>query len=47
MELAKTCEYDNTDNEVRDQFVCGCYDKKLMEKFLGMPKLTIKDISDV
>jgi len=44
--LAETCEYTNNDEEVRDQFVCGCYEKKLMEKFLRMPKLTIKDIAE-
>ena len=32
--LAETCEYPNNDEEIRDQFVCGCYDRKLMEKLL-------------
>lgn len=44
--LVETCEYVKPDEEVRDQFVCGCYEKKLMEKLLRMPKLTIKEISE-
>jgi len=35
--LAETCEYTNNDEEVRDQFVCGCYETML---------LTIKDIAE-
>ena len=44
--LADTCEYLNKDEEVRDQFVCGCCDKKLMEKLLCIPNLTIKTVAE-
>ena len=42
--LVNNCEYLNSEEEVRDQFVCGCYDKNLKEKLLRMPNLTMKDV---
>ena len=44
--LVENCEYTNADEEIRDQFVCGCHDRKLMEKLLSMPKLTIGEVAE-
>ena len=32
--LVENCEYTDAETEVRDQFVCSCYNPKLREKFL-------------
>ena len=45
--LAATYEYDCNDEEIRDQFVCSCFDTKLREKFLRMPGFTIEKISEL
>ena len=45
--LVENCEYTDAETEVRDQFVCSCYNSKLREKFLRTPDLCVKKIIEV
>ena len=45
--LSETCEYQNSDEEVRDQFVFSCHDNKLREKLLQTKNLTLEKLLEV
>ena len=45
--LSETCEYQNSDEEVRDQFVFSCQDNKLREKLLQTKNLTLEKLLEV
>ena len=39
--LFETCEYDKSEEQVRDQYVCSCQSGKLHEKLLRIPNLDL------
>ena len=45
--LAETCEYADPEEEVRDQFVCSCFNTKLREKFLRTDTLSVEKIIQI
>ena len=45
--LAETCEYADPEEEVRDQFVCSCFNTKLREKFLRTDALSVEKIIQI
>ena len=44
---AETCEFHNTSEEIRDQFVTTCYSKSLKEKLLKEDKLTLEKCKEM
>ena len=45
--LAETCEYADPEEEVRNQFVCSCFNTKLRENFLRTDALSVEKIIQI
>ena len=45
--LVETCEYDKSEEQVRDQYVCSCQSGKLREKLLRIPNLDLTKLMKV
>ena len=45
--MAETCEYENLNTEIKDQFIMSCKSERMREKLLLEQDLTLTKLADI